>query len=86
MQPQMKTTHRVDTTSQTSDDPGVDAPSADQLAQMESGDFLFAPAVRAALAQASEANARARAEVFRRLERRLLRSVTPGDITRPFKR
>jgi predicted nucleic acid-binding protein len=79
----MKTTHRVDTTSQTSDDPGVDAPSADQLAQMESGEFLFSPAVRAELQRAAQGNAQARAEVIRRLELRLLGLAQPAasDVT-----
>lgn len=61
----------------------LDGPSQDQLAQMESGEFLFAPTVRAALQSAAQGNERARAEVVRRLEERLLGLAQPAaaDVT-----
>ena len=79
----MKASSQTDPTQPISGDAPVDAPSHEQLAQMESGEFLFSPAVRAELQRAAQGNAQARAEIIRRLEFRLLglAQLAPSDVT-----
>ena len=79
----MKASTQTDPTQPISCDMALDAPSQEQLAQMESGEFLFSPAVRAALQCASEGNAQARAAIIRRIETRLLGLAQPAasDVT-----
>ena len=74
----MKASSRTDPTQPLSGDAPVDAPSREQLAQMDSGEFLFSPAVRAELQRAAQDNAQARAEVIRRLESRLFGLAQPA--------